>query len=37
MTIPASFVNLLGAVLLHFVWQGTALALALAFVLLLVP
>ncbi len=37
MTIPSSVVNALGAVLLHFVWQGTALAFVLGFALLVVP
>ena len=37
MTTPSSLVNVVGAVLLHFLWQGTLLALGLGFALLLVP
>ena len=37
MSIPSSLVTLVGAVLLHFVWQGTAIALALGFAMLLTP
>src|SRR5690349_235303 len=37
MTTPSSLVSVVGAVLLHFIWQGTLLALALGFALLLVP
>src|SRR5438045_8831474 len=37
MTTSASSITVLGAILLHFLWQGTAIAVALGFVLLLVP
>lgn len=37
MNLPESFVEVLGWTLLHFVWQGTIVGLALGFILLIVP